>query len=329
MTIETTAQTIAERLGLHGQYPADWDEFIGQDRATRQLRIACKSSAMRQAPMGHVLLASEIPGIGKTTLGLLIAWELGVGIKMASGRIDVNQARILLAGMRDRDVLLIDELHRTFQGGKAKGEWLLHLLQDGVIVGPRGPEKQPRITVVGSTTEIVRIPETILSRFPLRPTLEPYDEHDAALICSSMAARTLPSGLPYPSAENIEAIVRAANHNPRTMGSILANLRDLATVDLAAVHDGTNYVLNEPFEWLGLSEDGLHEKDLEYLLALLDDFGGQAGEKAMSDRMRQDVTYIERTLLDRGLIARTSRGRVLTQDGIMRAFEYRQQKKAA
>lgn len=314
-------QQLVQQLGLHGTYPDTWDEFVGQERAKRQLRIACQSAAQRNAALGHVMLASEQPGIGKTTLGLLIGWELGTQVKIASGQIDANQARILLAGMNDRDVLFLDEMHRMVFGGKGKAEWLLHLLQDGVIIGPRGPEPMPKVTIVGATTDLSRLPETITSRFGLRPQLEPYSEQEAIEIAATMARRILPAALPFPSFDDLRDIVTAASRNPRTISALLANVRDLATVQLEEVHDGSRYHLAEAFEWLGLTPDGFSMRELEYLRVLVEDFGGQAGERALRDRMREDVTYLERSLLDKGMISRTARGRVITAEGIRRVFE--------
>jgi holliday junction DNA helicase RuvB len=114
--------------GLAGDYPHTWDDFIAQDPVKRQLRVACQSARTRNEPLSHTLLASGMPGIGKTSLALLITAELGADLRVGFRGVSANQARIVLAGMRDRDVLFGDEIHRLVEGGKRHAEWLLHPL---------------------------------------------------------------------------------------------------------------------------------------------------------------------------------------------------------
>lgn len=306
------------------QYPDTWEEFIGQDMAKRQLKVAVESSKRRNAPLGHVLLASGEPGIGKTALALLTTLELGTFVKIVSGKMSVNEARIALSSLDDRDVLLLEEIHRLVDGGKQNAEWLLHLLQDGVIMGPRGAEVQPAITVIGTTTDAGKLPETITSRFPLRPVLEPYTEDEAFSIATNMARYLLPGDVPFPSVENFELIAAAANRNPRTMRAIVSNLRDLAVVSLDEVYDGEHYNLTEALSWMGLTHDGLTEGACRYLTVLVEDFGGQAGERALKDRLREaGIEHIERVLIEKGLVVKTAQGRVPTKEGIARANELR------
>lgn len=306
-------------------YPQTWDEFIGQDTAKRQLQVAIASAKTRSAPLGHVLLASGTPGIGKTAMALLATAELEAGMNIVSGKMSLNEARIALSVLDDRDVLFIDEIHRLVQGGKGNAEWLLHLMQDGVLMGPKGPEVQPMVTIIGATTDVGRLPETIVSRFPLRPVLKPYTLDEATEIAIDMVSHALPGGVPFPNMDDMRAIARAASHNPRTIRAIVNNLRDLALVDIDAVHDGTNYDLSEPLAWLGLTLDGLTDTACRYLVILIEDFAGQAGERAMQDRLQEPggIDHTERLLMEKGLIAKTPQGRVLTREGITRANELR------
>jgi holliday junction DNA helicase RuvB len=318
----STMQELLESQGLNGLYPTDWDGFIGQAPVKRQLRVAATSARMRGAAMSHVLLASGEAGCGKTTLALLTATELGTKMQAVSGRIDLNDARIVLAGLQDGDVLFIDEFHTLFSRGKSNAEWLLHLLQDGVLMGPHGPEEQPDITVIAATTDAGKLPDTFLTRFKLQPVIEPYDDDSATRIAIQMGAQTLLRPLPWPSIDNFHAIARAGNNNPRTIGSILSNLRDITLVEPHTFNEATQaYDLTEALEWLGLSPDGLTKQARAYLQIMLTEFGGQAGERALSDRLNEPggVRHIERLLLSRGYIARTRSGRVLTKDGILRA----------
>ena len=313
----------------HARYPATWDDFIGQGQAKRQLQVAIESAKQRGVPLNHVLLASGEPGIGKTALALLTALSMETQIKMVSGKMKENEARIALAGMEDGDVLFMDEAHRLVQGGKGNAEWILHLLADGVLMGPRGPEEQAAITVIAATTDAGKLPDTITSRFPLQPVLKPYTDDEAAIIGVRRAGALFDRPLPFPDADTLRAVARAGNNNPRTIGAILENLRDLAHVDLETVcPDATEnggqqaYVLDEALQWMGLTPDGLTEVACRYLVTLVDEFAGQAGEKAMQDRLQEaGIQSVERTLMAKGLIAKTRQGRVATRDGILRAKE--------
>ena len=318
----------AEAGDAHGlpsdqTYPDTWDDFIGQEQAKRQLQVACQSAKRRGRPLGHVLLASGEPGIGKTTLALLTAAEMGTDLKVVSGPMNVNEARIALSAMRDGDVLFYDEMHQAVRGGKAKAEWLLNFLQDGVLLGPRGPEEQPKVTVIGATTDAARLPDTIISRFDLRPVLEPYSDEEGLDIAFKMAETTFngDEGLHFPALEDFEDIAQAGSNNPRTIGAILRNLRDLAVVD-EEVWNGERYELDEALEWLGLKRDGLTEVGVRYLVVLLSEFQAQAGEKALADRLQEaNLDSVERMLMRRDYITKTRQGRVLTKAGINRARE--------
>lgn len=317
-----SVQQLVKDLGLTGYFPDTWDQFIGQRQAKRQLLVAATSARMRGASCEHVLLKAGAPGVGKTTLGLLMAAELGKSMQVVSGKINAAQARILLSDMQDGDVLFYDEIHTAVAGGKAAAEsWLLHLLENGVIMGPTGPEEQPKITVIGATTDAGRLPENILSRFTCVPNLIEYDEMDAAQICAGMAFRIFGDlHLIPPNMDVTLKIVGAANRNPRTIRTVLINLRDLAVAESLTPEDG-EYDITEPLEWIGLTLDGLTQQAQDYLLALKRDFGGVAGLTAIKDRLREPggVAYTERLLMDKGYVGMAGNGRTLTASGIKRA----------
>lgn len=324
----SSVQTLVKELGLSGYFPDSWNEFIGQKQAKRQLMVAAASARKRGSTCEHVLLKAGAPGVGKTTLGLLMAAELGSSMQVVSGKINAAQARILLSDMKDGDVLFYDEIHTAVAGGKAAAEsWLLHLLENGVIMGPTGPEEQPKITVIGATTDAGRLPENILSRFSVVPDLVEYDENDAAMIAIGMAVRIFgEEGLDVPSVDVIHQVVRAANRNPRTIRTVLINLRDLAIVEGEGIENG-DYDLSEPLQWIGLTADGLTKQAQEYLIALKRDFGGVAGLTALKDRLREPggLGYTERLLMDKGYVGMAGNGRTLTAAGIKRAKQLEQE----
>lgn len=311
--------TLTATKGTHdlgGLYPDTWDEFIGQDQLKRQLMIACRSAKRRGEPLKHTLFAAGEGGVGKTALALLVSKELGTSLKIISGKVDVNQARIALAGMQRGDVLFYDEIHQV-----GKGDWLLHFLQDGVIMGPHGPERQPEITMLAATTEAGRIPEAVLSRFNM-PTIAPYSDLDAQRIAELFAKKIFPKDLTLPSLWNYACIAEASSNNPRMIGKVLENLRDIAMEDPALLKDG-DYDITEALQWAGLTKDGLTDLACRYLVLLLTEFGGTAGGQTIAERLQEPsgVNYTERLLMDKGMLAKTKTGRVLTQLGIARAKE--------
>lgn len=304
-----------------GNYPTSWSEFVGQEQAKRQLQLAIRSAKKRRAPLDHVLLASGAPGIGKTALGLLIGKELGGEVRTVSGPMEMSGALMTLIDMKDRDVLFIDEAHRLVESGKKKSEWLLHFLQDGVVLTPFGAEKLPQVTVVAATTDAGRLPDPLLSRFVIRPPLVPYTQSEAAKIVAMLAKKVM-EGMPQPSARNCREIADAANNNPRAIRRLLMTLRDIGVTNDRAF-DGQSYDISEVLEYQGVTADGLDRTAQEYLRVLAFEFAGTAGERTIKDRLQEPggLGSTEQVLMDKGLIGRTRSGRMLTGDGMRRAKE--------
>ena len=119
-------------------HPRDWPELIGQTEAVTQVQAACLSAYRRRTRLDHTLFASGLHGIGKTSLAKLIAWEMSAGLVEMSGKVSVDEARAVLQHMDDGDVLFLDEIHMLVSGGKAGAEWLLPLLQNGVLLTAKG-----------------------------------------------------------------------------------------------------------------------------------------------------------------------------------------------
>lgn len=318
MTMATKATDL-----LGSDYAGTWKAFIGQEQAKAQLLTAARSAKARKAPLPHCLIASGVPGIGKTNLALLTAAEMGAYVRVCSGKMNMHDARMTFIDMSDGDVLVYDEIHQLVDGGKAGAEWLLHYLQDGKLVGPLGPETQPKVTIIGCTTDAGRLPETIISRFRLTPSLVRYSSEEAAKIAQGMGKRILGEhGLPMLSPQNCIQVAAAASHAPRVMIAILESVRDIAMVHEGENFSGRQYDLTKTLLWLGLTEDGLTSTAVRYMLVLLVDFGGQpAGAAAMQDRLQEPggLGYVERLLMDKGYLAKGPGGRTLTTSGIRRA----------
>lgn len=300
------------------EYPTRWSQYVGQEPAKRVLQVAAKSARIRRVPLDHVLITHPEPGVGKTALAMLVAKEMGTKCKIVSGKIGKDAARLALSEMNDRDVLLYDEFHQVMDGGKKNAEWLLSYMQDGVIYTPMGAEDYPRVTLVAATTDPAKIPESILSRFPLRPPIEDYTDAEATRIAVIMSGKIL-HGLPRLRTLDAAVIASAAHNNPRAIRQLLVVLRDMVITDTLEVQKG-RYDISQLLEFQGITPDGLDRTAQQYLKALATEFGGSAGVKALEERLMQPggLATTERTLMDKGYIARTRTGRTLTKDGITR-----------
>lgn len=302
-------------------YPTEWSALVGQKRAVAQLRAACLSARVRQKRLDHVLLASGVPGIGKTSLAKLVAADIGTGIVEVAGKIGFEEAQHIISGMASNDVLFIDEIHQMAGGTKA--EWLLHVLQDGVLMGKNGPEQIPDITIIGATTDAQKLPMTILGRFPIKPVLEPYTEDEAATIGTRLAQKVgfgATPFLPIPGPATMVNIARAANCNPREIRMLLIALRD-ATLSESTVAVGSTYDLSVALDWAGYTSDGLSRLAQDYLSVLLVTYDGQAGEKTIANALGEPgpLRHTEQLLIQKGLLSITSSGRQLTEAGVERA----------
>lgn len=308
---------------VRGDYPLTWETFVGQDRAKRILRREAQAARIMGKSLPHTLIADGAQGIGKTSLALLTANEMGAHCKMASGQIKDTEARMLFAGMTDGDILIIDEVHRMAAVSSRNTEWLLHYLQDGVLLGPLGVEEVPKVTIIACTTEKGRLLATVLDRFKIEPPLERYSDSQGAQIAAVTAARVFGQvDLPSPTTANCKAVACAANNNPRIMRNLLESLRSDALTGGADFRSRRGYDLSTVLEDNGLTPDGLNVTAQRYLTSLFQDFnGGPTGKSAMQDRLQEPggLTTVEQLLQEKGYMKKIQRGRCLTQSGIHRA----------
>jgi Holliday junction DNA helicase RuvB len=306
-------------IDLKGDYPEHWDDFIGQTQAKRKLLVASRSAKLRKEPMDHCLIFCGKAGVGKTALAQLAAREMESNVVCVSGTLKAAEVRVIVSRMKPHDVLFYDEVHQAVAGGRAKGEWLLGLLQDGVLPGARGKlEPMPPITVIGATTDMGRLPATILTRFsPVE--LVDYTEDEATRVALKLAARMFPTPMPLPSVEVAERIARACNQNPRTMRQLLINIRDITLTDAKMPDEEGQYDIVEAMQWMGLDDAGITDMAKRYMVALVKDFGGEpTGEAAMKDRLDEPggLRITERLLMDHGLLEKTRQGRMPTAAGL-------------
>jgi len=303
--------------------PRTWNEYVGQRRAKGQLRAAVASAKFRGACVDHILIASGVPGVGKSALARIVASEYDGGLVEVQGAITLEEARAILAGMQDGDFLFLDEIHQMVVGGKSKAEWLLPLMQDGVLLTPQGEWKAPKVTIIGASTNAAELPEAILSRFTLKPVIEMYTEDEATDIAEGMAKSIYGDiGLPLPTRATCAALAEAANHSPRDIGSMLRLLRDAEIAEEAQRDNDGDTDLTAMLEWAGRTADGLDDLAQRYMATLLTTFGGRTG-KANIGSVLGESTYphlTEQVLLQKGYLGIDKGGRYLTELGTERTL---------
>lgn len=282
------------------------EEFVGQATAKKQIRLAIDASLARGERLGHVLLASGIAGVGKSTLAALIAYELGVGFASCSGPITVAEAKNLLSVCRDGDVLFIDECQTLGKGCS----WILPLMTEGQLLTGDGAEQMPDVTIIGATTDQGKLTEALLSRFMHKPRLTHYSDQEGEWLVGQVAER-MNVFVPY---ADRAVIALAGNNNPRVIRSILTTYRDMASSNQVVDMD-------ELLGMIGVTRDGLDALAQDYLLALL----GATNYTASVNTVRAIISepgpldLVEKSLISRGFMEIQSKGRKLSRDGVRRA----------
>ena len=296
--------------------PQSLDEFIGQRDARANLKVFIESAKRRGEAMDHTLFHGP-PGLGKTTLAQIMARELGVSFRMTSGPVlaKAGDLAAILTNLEARDVLFIDEIHRL---NPAVEEVLYPALEDfelDLVIG-EGPaartvriELQP-FTLVGATTRMGLLTTPLRDRFGIPTRLEFYAEDELNEIVTR-GARLM--GAPA-SETGAREIARRARGTPRIAGRLLRRVVDFAVVE----GDGTvtQEIADRALTRLGVDHLGLDGADRRYLKLIAESYGGgPVGVEtlcaALSESRDSLEDVIEPYLLQRGLIQRTPRGRML------------------
>ena len=298
--------------------PQTLDEFIGQREARANLKVFIESAKIRGEAMDHALFHGP-PGLGKTTLAQIMARELGVNFRMTSGPVlaKAGDLAAILTNLEARDVLFIDEIHRL---NPAVEEVLYPALEDfelDLVIG-EGPaartvriELQP-FTLVGATTRMGLLTTPLRDRFGIPTRLEFYTEDELHEIVTR-SARLM--GAP---AEDLGAreIAKRARGTPRIAGRLLRRVVDFAVVE--GNGKVTREIADSALTRLGVDHLGLDSADRRYLRLVAESYGGgpvgiETMSAALSESRDSLEEVIEPYLLQKGLIQRTPRGRMLAQ----------------
>ncbi|BDY12630.1 Holliday junction ATP-dependent DNA helicase RuvB [Hydrogenimonas cancrithermarum] len=296
--------------------PSRWDEYIGQEKIKKNLRVFIQASKKRDEALDHVLFFGP-PGLGKTTLAYLIATEMESSIKVTAAPMIEKSGDLaaILTNLEEGDILFIDEIHRL---SPAIEEILYPAMEDyrlDIIIGS-GPAAQtikldlPRFTLIGATTRAGMISNPLRERFGMHFRMQFYESKELAKIVQQAAQK-----LDKPcDADAALEIARRSRGTPRIALRLLRRVRDFAEVENEAlIHlDRTKFALDQ----LGVNEEGFDELDIKLLQLLIEARGKPLGLSTIGAALSEDEGTIEDViepyLLANGYIERTARGRIAT-----------------
>ncbi len=297
--------------------PQRFDDYVGQERLKRNLKLAIEAAKKREEPIDHVLLYGP-PGLGKTTMASVIANEMGAGFRITSGPAIERAGDLasILTNLQDGDILFIDEIHRL---GRAVEEILYSAMEDfklDIVIG-KGPAARsirldlPRFTVIGATTRTGSLAAPLRDRFGHIHRLEFYSSDEIEKIIMR-TANLLNSSIDKKAAANLSTRARLT---PRIANRLLRRVRDYADVNGDGIIDYST--TEKALELLEVDKLGLDPADRNLLERMLENYGDNPVGLTTIAALTGDETttiedFYEPYLLQIGFIERTPRGRRVT-----------------
>jgi Holliday junction DNA helicase RuvB len=294
--------------------PSSWDDYIGQEKIKKNLKVFIEASKKRNEALDHILFYGP-PGLGKTTLSYLISNEMNSNIKVTAGPMIEKSGDLaaILTNLDEGDILFIDEIHRL---SPAVEEILYPAMEDyrlDIIIGS-GPAAQtvkidlPRFTLIGATTRAGMLSNPLRERFGMHFRMQFYTHEELAKIIQKASVK-----LDKFCEDNAALeISKRSRGTPRVALRLLRRVRDFSEVENEnTIHiKRCKYALDE----LGVNDTGFDEMDINLLELLVSNKGKPMGLSTIAAALSEDEGTIEDAiepyLLANGYIERTARGRV-------------------
>lgn len=302
--------------------PRSFSEYVGQENVKANLGLACLAAKKRKEALDHSLLHGP-PGLGKTSLAHLVAVELGVSVKKTSGPVIEKPGDLaaILTSLQPRDVLFIDEIHRL---PRAVEEVLYPAMEDfqiDVLIGQGPTAKSVSIglkpfTLIGATTRAGLLTSPLRDRFGLVLRMEFYTTTELQEIVSR-SARVLGVEIEEDAAHEIGCRARGT---PRIANRLLKRVRDYAEIKNGTRITGVH--ARECLDALDIDREGLDAMDRAILNTIIEKFGGgPVGIETVAAALGEDKDTLEDVyepfLIQQGFLARTRRGREVTERGYL------------